>query len=124
MREGLSTDRARWSHDEPGVALKLGVKGDGLGDAGAADARMAARIATQISQELRIARPKVESVMRLLDEGNTIPFLARYRKEQTGGLDEEAIRAIDERLDLPCEMLETRKLEVARLIDEQGALDT
>ena len=119
MREEPSAGGA-YERDEPGMTAGDGAKGEGSGDAEAAT-RMAARIATQISQELRIARPKVESVMRLLDEGNTIPFLARYRKEQTGGLDEEAIRAIDERLDY-LRNLETRKLEVARLIDEQGAL--
>jgi hypothetical protein len=120
MREGLSTDKPH-EHDESGVAVKVGARGDVPGDAGAADARMAARIATQISQELGVARSKAESVIRLLDEGNTIPFLARYRKEQTGGLDEEAIRSIDERLDY-LRNLETRKLEVIRLIDERGAL--
>ncbi|MDD4793612.1 MAG: Tex family protein, partial [Firmicutes bacterium] len=120
MREGLSIDKPH-EHGESGVAVNVGAMGDVPGDAGAADARIAARIATQISQELKIARPKVESVIRLLDEGNTIPFLARYRKEQTGGLDEEAIRSIDERLDY-LRNLETRKLEVVRLIDEQGVL--
>lgn len=48
-------------------------------------------VAAVIGRELGIPRPQVESVVRLLDEGNTIPFLARYRKEQTGGLDEEEI---------------------------------
>ncbi len=119
MREEPSAGGA-YERDEPGMTAGDGAKGEGSGDAEAAT-RMAARIATQISQELRIARPKVESVMRLLDEANTIPFLARYRKEQTGRLDEEAIRAVDERLDY-LRNLETRKLEVARLIDEQGAL--
>jgi hypothetical protein len=82
MREEPSAGGA-YERDEPGMTAGDGAKGEGSGDAEAAT-RMAARIATQISQELRIARPKVESVMRLLDEGNTIPFLARYRKEQTG----------------------------------------
>jgi hypothetical protein len=70
MREGLSIDKPH-EHGESGVAVNVGAMGDVPGDAGAADARIAARIATQISQELKIARPKVESVIRLLDEGNT-----------------------------------------------------
>jgi uncharacterized protein len=56
-----------------------------------------------------------------LDEGNTIPFLARYRKEQTGGLDEEVLRAIRQRLEY-LRSLADRRAEVIRLIDEQGAL--
>lgn len=97
------------------------MEGQGTPNEAEIAAQMWAGIATKISGELGIARSKVDSVIRLLDEGNTIPFLARYRKEQTGGLDEEAIRSIDERLDY-LRNLETRKLEVMRLIDEQGAL--
>ncbi|CAK4824580.1 unnamed protein product [Aphanomyces euteiches] len=59
--------------------------------------------------------------MDLLDEGNTIPFIARYRKEMTGELDENELRAIEERLQY-LRNLEDRKLEVIRLIDEQGKL--
>jgi uncharacterized protein len=84
-------------------------------------ARVEGQIAAAISRELGVSRPHVESVVRLLDEGNTIPFLARYRKEQTGGLDEEALRAIEQRLEY-LRNLADRRAEVIRLIDEQGAL--
>ena len=78
-------------------------------------------VAAVIGRELGIPRPQVESVVRLLDEGNTIPFLARYRKEQTGGLDEEVLRTIEQRLEY-LRNLANRRAEVIRLIDEQGAL--
>ncbi len=78
-------------------------------------------IAAAISRELGVPRQHVESVVRLLDEGNTIPFLARYRKEQTGGLDEEVLRAIEQRVEY-LRNLANRRTEVIRLIDEQGAL--
>lgn len=81
----------------------------------------AERIAAQISRELGVAQPHVERVVQLLDEGNTIPFLARYRKEQTGGLDEETLRSIEERLGY-LRNLAARKAEVIRLIGEQEAL--
>ena len=84
-------------------------------------ARVEGRIAYAISRELGVPRPHVESVVRLLDEGNTIPFLARYRKEQTGGLDEEVLRAIEQRLEY-LRNLADRRAEVIRLIDEQGVL--
>jgi len=78
-------------------------------------------VAAVIGRELGIPRPQVESVVRLLDEGNTIPFIARYRKEQTGGLDEEVLRTIEQRLEY-LRNLANRRAEVIRLIDEQGAL--
>jgi uncharacterized protein len=84
-------------------------------------ARVEGQIADAISRELGVPRPHVESVVRLLDEGNTIPFLARYRKEQTGGLDEEVLRAIEQRLEY-LRNLADRRAEVIRLIDEQGVL--
>lgn len=80
-----------------------------------------ATILAQLSQELNLAPGHVERVVALLDEGNTIPFLARYRKEQTGGLDEEALRTLQDRLGYLRNLAE-RKAEVLRLIDEQGAL--
>ncbi|HNY68745.1 MAG TPA: Tex family protein [Bacillota bacterium] len=86
-----------------------------------AKAGVEGQIAAAICRELGVSRPHVESVVRLLDEGNTIPFLARYRKEQTGGLDEEVLRAIRQRLEY-LRSLADRRAEVIRLIDEQGAL--
>ena len=80
-----------------------------------------ARIVPTLSQEFSLPRPQVHRVVDLLDQGNTIPFLARYRKEQTGGLDEEVLRNFQERLEY-LRHLAGRKAEVLRLIDEQGAL--
>ncbi|HEX3047699.1 MAG TPA: Tex family protein [Bacillota bacterium] len=74
-----------------------------------------------ISSELKILPRKVESTVNLLDEGNTIPFIARYRKEATGELDEEQIRDIEERLKY-LRNLEARKEEVLHSIEEQGKL--
>ena len=84
-------------------------------------AQTQARILKQISTELQLPQGKVKTTMDLLDEGNTIPFIARYRKEMTGELDENELRAIEERLQY-LRNLEERKLEVIRLIDEQGKL--
>lgn len=75
----------------------------------------------QISSESHIPAHQIGIVARLLDDGNTVPFIARYRKEMTGGLDEVAIRQIEERLKWH-RSLEQRKDEVIRLIDEQGKL--
>ena len=74
-----------------------------------------------IAEELGIKAWQAENAARLLDEGNTIPFIARYRKEATGELDETAIRSIAEKLSY-YRSLEERKQEVLRLIDEQGKL--
>ena len=63
----------------------------------------------------------MKSAVSLLDEGNTIPFIARYRKEMTGELDENELRSIEEKLQY-MRNLEERKREVIRLIDEQGKL--
>ncbi|WP_025847876.1 Tex family protein [Paenibacillus ehimensis] len=79
------------------------------------------RILKQIASELQIAAGRVKTTVGLLDEGNTIPFIARYRKEMTGELDENQLRDIEERLTY-LRNLEDRKLEVIRLIDEQGKL--
>ncbi|WP_407946727.1 Tex family protein [Paenibacillus tarimensis] len=79
------------------------------------------RIEKQVSAELGIPASKVKAAVSLLDEGNTIPFIARYRKEMTGELDENDLRAIEERLQY-LRNLEDRKREVIRLIDEQGKL--
>ncbi|NLJ69189.1 MAG: RNA-binding transcriptional accessory protein [Firmicutes bacterium] len=78
-------------------------------------------ITALIAGELEIKAWQVESAARLLDEGNTIPFIARYRKEATGELDETVLRSIAEKLGY-YRSLEQRKQEVLRLIDEQGKL--
>ncbi|MBL4932650.1 Tex family protein [Clostridium paridis] len=74
-----------------------------------------------LSKELRISLPQVESVIELLDGGNTVPFIARYRKEKTGGLTDEVLRKFEERL-IYLRNLEERKSDVIRLIDESGNL--
>ena len=74
-----------------------------------------------IASEQSISVKQVKSVISMLDEGNTVPFIARYRKEQTGSLDEVQIRDIMERAQY-IQNLEQRKEEVIRLIDEQGKL--
>ncbi|MBD2844891.1 RNA-binding transcriptional accessory protein [Paenibacillus sp. IB182496] len=80
-----------------------------------------ARLERQIADELRLPERKVHAAVQLLEEGNTIPFIARYRKEATGELDETQLRDIEERLAY-LHNLEARKREVVRLIDEQGKL--
>ena len=80
-----------------------------------------ARIVKLIGAELGIPAGKVDAAVRLLDDGNTIPFIARYRKEMTGELDERQLRDIAERLNY-LRNLEARKREVIRLIAEQGKL--
>ena len=105
---------------EAKAAIEIGAETKVKAEA-EAGARIEAQIAAAISRELGVSRPQVESVVRLLDEGNTIPFLARYRKEQTGGLDEEVLRAIEQRVEY-LRNLGDRRAEVIRLIDEQGAL--
>lgn len=74
-----------------------------------------------ISGELGVRPGQVANTIALMDDGNTIPFIARYRKEVTGELDEEQLRRISERLGY-LRNLEARKDEVLRLIDEQGKL--
>lgn len=75
----------------------------------------------QLSAELNIQESKIKNVIELLSEDNTIPFIARYRKELTGGLDEVQILAIHDRYQYLLQ-LDKRKQEVIRLIDEQGKL--
>ena len=74
-----------------------------------------------ISTDLSINLKQVANVINLLEEGNTVPFIARYRKEQTGALDEVQIRDISEKW-IYIQSLENRKDEVLRLINEQGKL--
>jgi len=73
------------------------------------------------SIELNIKESQVEVVLKLLEEGNTIPFIARYRKEATGALDEEQIKKIGEIYEYQVNLLK-RKEDVIRLIDEKGLL--
>ena len=74
-----------------------------------------------IAGELGVKYGQVESAVKLIDEGNTIPFIARYRKEVTGGLSDEQLRDLGERLSY-LRNLETRKEEVRNSIEEQGKL--
>ena len=78
-------------------------------------------IIEEISKELDIKVSYVETVLNLLAEGNTIPFIARYRKDATGAMDEENIRKIDEVYQYQVN-LSKRKEDVIRLIDEKGLL--
>ncbi|MCR5186485.1 MAG: RNA-binding transcriptional accessory protein [Clostridia bacterium] len=75
----------------------------------------------KLAEELNIRESQVESTVKLIDEGNTIPFIARYRKEVTGNLSDEVLRNLGERLTY-LRNLEARKKEIIRLIDEQGKL--
>ena len=79
------------------------------------------KIIIKIAEELKIKKEQVENTVKLIDEGNTIPFIARYRKEVTGGLSDEQLRILGERL-VYLRNLEQRKEEVIKLIDEQGKL--
>lgn len=74
-----------------------------------------------LAEEFKIRRNQVEDTVKLIDEGNTIPFIARYRKEATGGLSDTILRDMEERLTY-LRNLEERKEEVIRLIDEHGKL--
>ena len=78
-------------------------------------------IINDISNELNIKTEQAKTVLKLLEEGNTIPFIARYRKEATGALDEEQIRKINEVYEYQVNLLK-RKEDVIRLIDEKGLL--
>ncbi len=78
-------------------------------------------IIEMIASEFNLRQTQVEQTVALIDEGNTIPFIARYRKEVTGGLSDVVLRDMDERLTY-LRNLEERKEEVSRLIDEQGKL--
>ena len=79
-------------------------------------------IETKIAEELNLKPFQVENAVKLIDEGNTIPFIARYRKEQTGELSDVQLRELFDKLTY-LRNLEKRKEEVIRLIDEQGKLD-
>ena len=78
-------------------------------------------IIQKLAAEFKLRTPQVEHTVALIDEGNTIPFIARYRKEATGGLSDTTLRDLDERLKY-LRNLQERKEEVVRLIEEQGKL--
>ena len=78
-------------------------------------------IIQKLAAEFKVKVSQVENTVQLIDEGNTIPFIARYRKEVTGGLTDVVLRDMDERLKY-LRNLEERKEEVIRLIEEQGKL--
>lgn len=78
-------------------------------------------IISALSVELQVKPEYVQNVVTLMDEGNTIPFIARYRKEQHGGMDDTALRTLADRLN-SLRSLEQRKMEVKRSIENQGKL--
>ena len=79
------------------------------------------KIINKIAEELQVKSTQVENAVKLIDEGNTIPFIARYRKEATGGLTDEQLRVLGERLQY-LRNLEERKAEIIKSIEEQGKL--
>ncbi|MCP1328394.1 Tex-like N-terminal domain-containing protein, partial [Halomonas sp. 707D4] len=81
-----------------------------------------ARIVSRLAEELGVKAQQVSATVALLDEGATVPFIARYRKEVTGALDDSQLRNLDERLRYLRE-LEERRSAVISAIDEQGKLD-
>ena len=78
-------------------------------------------IISTLAEELQIKKSQVEATIKLIDEGNTIPFIARYRKEVTGSLNDEVLRTLHERL-LYLRNLEERKEQVISSIKEQDKL--
>ena len=78
-------------------------------------------ITKKIAEELQIKPSQVDAAIKLIDEGCTIPFIARYRKEVTGSLNDEQLRELDERLKY-LRNLENRKEQVIASIEEQGKL--
>ena len=78
-------------------------------------------IIVKLTEEFGVKKVQIEQAVKLIDKGNTVPFIARYRKDVTGGLNDEQLRAIDERLRY-LRGLEERKQEVLRSIEEQGKL--
>ena len=78
-------------------------------------------IISRLAQEFEISTAITERVVALLDEGNTVPFIARYRKEQTGAMDDQKLRELSERLDY-LRSLDKRREQIEGAIDEQGRL--
>jgi len=85
------------------------------------DAFMNELLIKQVAESQQIKKSQVEVVLSLLEDGNTVPFIARYRKEMTGSLDEEQIRAVEKEYEYG-KNLEKRKEDIIRLIDEKGML--
>lgn len=79
------------------------------------------KIIKALAKELNIGEKQVIATVGLLDEGNTVPFIARYRKEMTGGLTDEQLRTLDQRL-IYLRNLQTRKAEVKKLLEEMEQL--
>ena len=79
------------------------------------------QIIKQLITEFGLKKTQVQNTIQLIDEDYTIPFIARYRKEATGGLNDEILRELNDRL-IYLRNLETRKEEIIKLIDEQGKL--
>jgi uncharacterized protein len=79
-------------------------------------------VSRRIADELAVGEHQVSAAVALLDGGATVPFVARYRKEATGGLDDAQLRTLDERLRYLRE-LDTRRAAVLASIEEQGKLD-
>ncbi len=82
---------------------------------------MTSNIITTLANELNVKTWQIEATIRLIDEGNTIPFIARYRKEATGSLNDETLRLLDDRLAY-LRNLDERKNQVIAAIEEQGKL--
>ena len=78
-------------------------------------------IQAMLAAEFRVRPAQVESVVKLIDEGNTIPFIARYRKEATGSLDDQTLREMSERL-TALRKLDARRAEIEKALTEQGVL--
>ena len=74
-----------------------------------------------LATEFSLGSENTKNTIALLDDGNTIPFIARYRKEATGGIDDQVLRRLSDRLEA-LRALETRRLDVLRLIGEVGLL--
>lgn len=79
-------------------------------------------ILKQLAEELHLEPRRVESVVALLDDGNTIPFIARYRKEQTGAMDDQVLRSLSERLDY-LRRLQEQKEKIRASLEEQEVLN-
>ena len=79
-------------------------------------------IILKLTEELKVQKWQVEAAVKLIDEGNTIPFISRYRKEVTGSLNDEQLRDLNERLSY-LRNLEEKKNQVLSSIEEQGKLD-
>ena len=78
-------------------------------------------IIKKLAEEFKLKEEQVEKTVALIDEGNTIPFIARYRKEETGSLDDNVLRDLDDRLTY-LRNIEKRKAEVINLITEMGKM--